>query len=123
MCTTFDCKGLKTGSVLSLNSTTKLLDFKFDVDSIKVKVNDELELKTGNTISTSVNGVDVKLANTSLSSSITGIQVSTIYKQELQQIKNYTESFETQAQTAKQEQRQQKQKQKQQELQQHNKQQ
>jgi hypothetical protein len=26
LCTTFDCKGLKTGSVLSLNSTTKLLE-------------------------------------------------------------------------------------------------
>ena len=35
--TTFYCKGLKTGSVLSLDSTTKLLDFKFDVNSFKVK--------------------------------------------------------------------------------------
>jgi hypothetical protein len=26
-CTTFDCKGLKTDSVLSLDSTTKVLDF------------------------------------------------------------------------------------------------
>ena len=41
----FNCKGLKTGSVLSLDSTTKLLDFKYDVNSFKVKINDELELK------------------------------------------------------------------------------
>ena len=61
-------------------------------------------MKTGNTISTSVNGVDVKLADTSLSSSmitIAGIHVSSIYKQELQQLKNDTESFITQAHTAK----------------------
>ena len=80
MCTTVNCKGLKTGTVLSLDSTTKLLDFKYDINSFRVKVNDELELKTGNTISTSINGVDGKLSDTSLSSSITGIQVSTTYR-------------------------------------------
>ena len=46
LCTTFNCKGLKTGSVLSLDSTTKLLDFKYDTNSFKIKINDELELKT-----------------------------------------------------------------------------
>ncbi len=43
--TIFNCKGLKTGSVLSLDSATKLLDFKFDTNSFRVKVNDGLELK------------------------------------------------------------------------------
>ncbi len=37
ICTTFNCKGLKTGSVISLDSTTKLLDFKFDTKSFRVK--------------------------------------------------------------------------------------
>ncbi len=37
LCTTFDCKGLKTGSVLSLNSTTKLLDLNYDTNSFKIK--------------------------------------------------------------------------------------
>ncbi len=79
--TTFNCKGLKTGSVLSLDTTTKLLDFKYDVNSFKVKINDELEIKTGNSISTSVNGIiDVKIADTCLSSSLAGLQVSTTYK-------------------------------------------
>ncbi len=45
ICTTFNCKGLNTGSVISLDSRTKLLDFKFDTNSFRVKVNDELELK------------------------------------------------------------------------------
>jgi len=101
LCTTFDCKGLKTGSVLFLDSTTKLLDFKYDTNSFKIKLNDELELKTGNSLSTSISGVDVKLADTSLSLSSLGLQVSTTYKSELQQLKNDTETFKTQAQQAK----------------------
>ncbi len=51
------------------------------------------EFKMGNSLSTSINGVDVKLADTSLSSSIAGIQVSTTNKTELQQFKNGTETF------------------------------
>jgi hypothetical protein len=49
-----------------------------------MKLSDELELKTSNGLSTSINGADVKLADTSLSSSIAGLQVSSIHKQELQ---------------------------------------
>ncbi len=45
LCTTFNCKGLKTGSVLSLETTTKLLDFKYDVNCFKVKIDDESEIK------------------------------------------------------------------------------
>ena len=41
----FNCIGLKTGSVLSLDSVTKLLDFKYDSNSFKTKLSDELELK------------------------------------------------------------------------------
>jgi hypothetical protein len=41
------------------------------------------------------------LADSSLSSSVLGIQVSSIYKTELQQIKNDAETAKTQAQTAK----------------------
>ncbi len=48
--TTFDCKRLKTGSVLSRNSTTKLLDFNYDIHSFEMKVDNEIELKTSNTI-------------------------------------------------------------------------
>ncbi len=40
------------------------------------KVTDELELKRGNNFSTSINDVDVKIADTSLSSSKEGIHVS-----------------------------------------------
>ena len=101
LCTTFNCKGLKTGSVLSLDSVTKLLDFKYDINSFKLKINDELESKTGNSLSTSISGVDVKIADSSLSSSVLGIQISSTYKSELQQIKSDTENFKTQAQTAK----------------------
>ena len=86
LCTTFDCKGLKTGSVLSLDSTTKLLDFKYDTGTFKVKVNDEL---------------DIKLADNSLSSSTLGLQVSSVYKTELQDLKTDTQTFKTQAETAK----------------------
>ncbi len=81
---TFNCKGLKIGSVLTLDSTTKWLDFKFDTNDFKIKVNDELELKTGNSLSTSRKGVDIKTADTRLSSSITGMHVSKTYKTELQ---------------------------------------
>ncbi len=90
LCTLFDRKGLKTGSVLSLDSATKLLDFKYDSNSFKIKLSNELEFKTGNSLSTYLNGVDVKLAVTCLSSSVLGIQVSKIYKSELQQLKNDT---------------------------------
>jgi hypothetical protein len=58
------------------------------INGFKVKVNNEL--KTGNSISTSINGVDVKLADTSVSSSVAGIQVSTTYKADPQQLKNDT---------------------------------
>ncbi len=34
---TFNCKGLKTGSVLSLDTTSKLLDFQYDVKKSKLK--------------------------------------------------------------------------------------
>ncbi len=99
LCTTFNCKGLKTCSVLSLDSTTKLLDFKFDTNSFRVKVKYVLEFKTGNSLSISINDVDVKIADTSLSSTIAGIQVSTTYKQESQQLKTDTQAFKTQAET------------------------
>jgi hypothetical protein len=48
LCTTLNCKGLKTGCVLSLDPTTKLLDFKYNTNSFEIKLNDEYELKTGN---------------------------------------------------------------------------
>ena len=41
LCTTFNCKGLKTGSVLSLDPTTKLLDFEYDTNSYEIKLIDE----------------------------------------------------------------------------------
>ncbi len=50
---------------------------------------------------TSPNGIRIKLADNSLSLSTLGLQVSTTYKSELQQIKTDTEPFKTQAQTAK----------------------
>ncbi len=43
---------MKTGSVLSLDSATKLLDFKYDSNSFRIKLSDELESKTGNSLST-----------------------------------------------------------------------
>ena len=46
------------------------------------------------------NGLQIKLADTSLSLSSLGLQVSTTYKSDLQQIKTDTETFKTQAQTA-----------------------
>jgi hypothetical protein len=96
----FNCVGLKTGSVLTLDSTIKLLDFKYNTNSLKIKVNDELELKTSNTLSTATNCVYLIIADTRLSSSITGIQVST-YEPELQQINTDTQTYETQAETTK----------------------
>ncbi len=47
-------------------------------------------LKTGGSLSKSISSVDVKIADTSLSSSVLGLQVSTTYKSELQQLKNDT---------------------------------
>ncbi len=41
---------------------------------------------------TSVNGVAIKLSDTSLDVSTLGLQVSTTYKSELQQFKKYTET-------------------------------
>ncbi len=56
LCSRFDCKWLKAGSVLSLNqiiSRNKLW----------------IKFKTGNSLSTSTNGVYVELSDNSLSSS------------------------------------------------------
>ena len=50
---------------------------------------------------TSPNGIRIKLADTSLALSALGLQVSTTYKSELEQIKTDTQTFKTQAQTAK----------------------
>jgi hypothetical protein len=50
--------------------------------NFRVSLGNELQLNTGNSLSTitSLNGVDVKLADTSLSTSVLGKQVSTTYK-------------------------------------------
>ncbi len=41
LCTTYNCKGLKTGGVLSLDPTAKLLDFEYDTNSFDFKLNNE----------------------------------------------------------------------------------
>ncbi len=85
LCTLFDCKDKKRQCFITWFNRS-IINSNHDINHFKIKVNNELQLNTGNTISTTnINGVDVKLADTSLSPSIAGIQVSTIYKQELQQ--------------------------------------
>ncbi len=37
LCTTFDCKGLKTGGVLSVDPITKSLDFNYDSEYFSIK--------------------------------------------------------------------------------------
>ena len=55
----FIYEGFKTGSVLLLDSITKLLDFKYETNRLGVKVTDELDLKAGNSLSSSINGIDI----------------------------------------------------------------
>jgi hypothetical protein len=131
----FELKGLNTvNNPIKINTTTKLLEFGYSTNHFSIDGSNNLKFKytTYGGIMEHSSGILIKLADTSLSLSTLGLQISTTYKSELQQIKTDTETFKTQAETAKtaaetartehkqqkQQQKQQKQQQKQQRLQQ-----
>jgi hypothetical protein len=100
----FEFKGLKTTSnPLKIDTTTKLLEFLYNPPHFVLDGTSRLSLRfksDGGLVQNAV-GTEIKLADTSLSLSTLGLQVSSTYKTELQQIKTDTETFKTQAQTAK----------------------
>jgi hypothetical protein len=106
----FELKGLNTvNNPIKINTTTKLLEFGYSTNHFSIDGSNNLKLKytTYGGIMEHSSGILIKLADTSLSLSTLGLQISTTYKSELQQIKTDTETFKTAAaETAKTQQKQ-----------------
>ena len=99
--TKFQCKGLKPESVLNIDATTKLLDLKYDNDCFTKKdigYGNVFEIRLGvSLMKRDGNGVDVRLADSSLDVATAGLRISTTYKTELQNLKTQAENAKTAA--------------------------
>ena len=91
----FELKGVTNEQGLSVDTTTKKLKFSTNLNQFYVNPNLSMRFNANGGIVDNIvgNGLQIKLADTSLSLSSLGLQVSTTYKSELQQIKTDTETF------------------------------